>query len=221
MSNQPEIGKGIFTTKDVATILKMQYRLAHRWITTYWKTASMANDMDGYSWEVDGSLAVDFQTLVELAVVCQLLKAGVKPKKIVDARKVLIKQFRTPAPFANKHVLEGIQTDKKQIFFKHNGDVVTLDATTQFNLTYVNEFLTNLDFDEELVAKRLWPRGRGSVVVVDPLHKFGHPVLDGRNIYPETIYQYYRAGETEVFISELFGLDPKEVTDAIDYCKAA
>ncbi len=221
MSNQPEIGKGIYTTRDISNILQMPYAKVRKWLTQYWNSAQMESGTDGYSWEIDGSLAVDFQTLVEFSMVSRLLEAGVMPKKIVNARKVLIKQFKTPYPFANKQVLERIQTDKKQIFFNHNGDVVTLDATIQFNLTYVNDFLTNLDFDNEMIAKRLWPRGRGSVVVVDPLYKFGHPVLNGRNIYPETIYQYFRAGESETFISELFGLEKKEVLDAIDYCEAA
>jgi uncharacterized protein (DUF433 family) len=216
MSNQPEIGKGIYTRKDISTILQMKYHKVNRWVTSY---AAVSEE---HSWKTGESLAVDFVSLVEFSVIGQLLEAGVKPTAIVKARKILQKHFSTDTPFTLRPVLEGLTTDSRRICFRHGDqELVHLDGTAQLNLGYVRDFMRNLEFDKNLQASRFWPLGKEHSIVVDPARKFGHPVLANRNIYPETLFQLIKGGETVDFVSELYGLNLKEVHDAIAYCTRA
>jgi uncharacterized protein (DUF433 family) len=74
---------------------------------------------------------------------------------------------------------------------------------------------------ETALASRYWPMGKDNSVVVDPERKFGHPVINETNIYPETIYGMVQAGDPPGFIANLYSLTVKEVEDAIAYCSAA
>src|SRR5690606_10308868 len=125
----PELGKGIYTRRDIAAILRMPYGKVNRWVTEYGQVS------EAHFWKVGDSLAVDFITLVELAVVGPLMDDGVKPARIVKAREILQRHFGIDAPFAQKQVLEAIATDGRHIYFRFgNQDLVNLDGTGQLNL---------------------------------------------------------------------------------------
>jgi len=56
---------------------------------------------------------------------------------------------------------------------------------------------------------------------MDPKRKFGHPLIGSNNIYPETIYEHYLAGDPVPYLTQIFDLFEKQVRDAIQYCEAA
>ena len=85
----------------------------------------------------------------------------------------------------------------------------------------VKSFFKKLDFDNELLAARYWPLGKEKNIVIDPKRKFGHPVVNNSNIYPETLYNLYKGGESIEFISSIYEITTNKVEDAIEYCKAA
>lgn len=218
--NKPQIGKGIYTLKDVASILKMPYPTVFRWIRKYWDGTLGKKFKQEYSWERDGSRAINFHTVVELYVMVQFAEKGLKTKDVLIAHQELAEIYHTPFPFAQKQVLNEIQTDGKTVYWKKNNVLVSMDGTRQINLDVIQLFFKKLEFDGEIVS-RLWPMGKDHSVVIDPLRKFGHPIIVGRNIYPETIYGHYKAGDTIPFISHIYELTEKEIKDAIEYCKAA
>lgn len=78
-----------------------------------------------------------------------------------------------------------------------------------------------LDFGDNDLASRYWPTGKDSSVVVDPERKFGSPVFNNCNIYPEIFYGMYKAGEPIDFIAHIYEVPRKLVEDAIAYCTAA
>lgn len=218
--NKPEIGKGIYTLKDVATILKMPYPKVRRWVRTYWDGRLGKKFQQQYSWERDGSVAVSFHTVVELYVMIQFAEKGVKTQDVLVAHQELGEIFQTPFPFAQKEVLDKVQTDGKTVYWEINGVLVSMNGSRQLNLDIIHVFFKKLEFDGEVVSK-LWPMGKEHSIVVDPLRKFGHPIIEGKNIYPEIIYGHYKAGDSIPFISYIFEITEKEVKDAIDYCEAA
>ena len=81
--NKPEIGKGIYTLRDVATVLKMPYPKVFRWIRTYWDGRLGKKFKQEYSWVREGSRAVNFHTLVELYVMVQFAEKGLKTKDVL------------------------------------------------------------------------------------------------------------------------------------------
>lgn len=220
--NTLQLGIGIYTPSEIAQILRISYAKVSRWINKYWDGELGLEYESRYSWTTGNSKAVSFHTLVEFYVMMQLSEAGVNTRKILIAHQKLSKEFNTAFPFALNTVLQGIFTDGNKIYFKIDNDtLITLDGTKQLNLQFIQVFFKNLDFDSDNLASKFYPLGKKNSIVVDPKRKFGHPVVGDSNIYPETIYSLYKAGENKKYISYLYDLKPKEVNDAISYCLAA
>ena len=219
--NKPQIGKGIYTLRDAAKILNLPYAKVHRYVSKYGDGQLGSEFQIKYSWMVDGSRAVSFHTVVELYVMIQLAEKGVKIPEVLKAHKKLGKIYNTHFPFAQKRVLEEIQTDGKLIFWKNGEDVVSLNGSDQFNLDIITLFFKKLQFGEEDVVSKLWPLGKGNAVVIDPTRKFGHPIIEGKNIYPETIFEHFQAGDPLNYIASIYKISKKEVQDAITYCQNA
>lgn len=219
--NTLSLGNGIYTVREIARILRLPYHKVHRWLNKYWEGELGKKFESHYSWRVNDSQAVGFHTLIELYVLVQLADAGVKTREVLKAHLELSKELDTLFPFARKEILENIRTDGKKIYLHSNGHTCTLDGTRQLNLSFIKLFLNNLEFDDDLIANRLWPLGKNKNIVVDPKRKFGHPVVGLSNIYPETLYNLHKAGEPSNFIAFTYEISEKDVQDAIDYCEAA
>ncbi len=216
--NTLTIGKGCYTAPEIAHILQIPYDKVRRYMLTYWDGTLGKAFGKKYSWEVDNSRAVSFHTLVEFYVMMQLAEAGVKTKDVLKAHLELSKKHNTAFPFAQKDLLQGINTDGKKIFLTIGEDTLSLDGTNQFNLILIKQFFKNLEFDGAEMASKFWPMGKGTSVVVDPHRKFGHPVLNSKNIYPEVLHNHILAGDPIPYIALIFEISEKEVEDAIQYC---
>lgn len=167
------------------------------------------------------SRAVSFHTLIEFYVMMRLTEAGVKTKEILKAHKELTRMYKSAFPFALKNVLSQIKTDRKKIYLSDKNDLISLDGTRQFNLSFIKLFFEKLDFDQSNLATRFWPLGKEKSIIIDPQRKFGHPVLSDKNIYPETIFNHIKAGDPSDYIGYIYGLSEKEINDAVKYMKAA
>lgn len=219
--NKLQLGTGIYTTAEIAQILRIPYHRVHRWINKYWDGELGKEFESRYSWEVQNSRAVSFHTLVEFYVMVQLGEAGVKTREVLIAHKELTHWYNTAFPFALKEVLKGMKTDGKKIYLTNESDTITLDGTKQLNLNIIKVFFKKLEFDSEELASKLWPIGKSKSIVIDPNRKFGHPVFHNKNIYPETIDNHYRAGDPIEYIAAVYEITIKQVINAIEYCKAA
>ncbi|AFL84873.1 hypothetical protein Belba_2310 [Belliella baltica DSM 15883] len=218
--NKPEIGKGIYTLPDISHILKIPYRKVRRWVRTYWDGKLGKKYQQQYSWERDGSVAVNFHTVVELYVMIQFAEKGVKTHEVLTAHQELAEIFQTPFPFAQKEVLDQVQTDGKSVYWRIDNVLVSMNGTRQINLEIIKVFFKKLEFDGEVVSK-LWPMGKESSIVIDPQRKFGHPIIEGKNIYPETIYGHFKAGDPVDYIAYIYQISEKQAQDAITYCESA
>ncbi|MEY3499617.1 MAG: hypothetical protein RL308_1286 [Bacteroidota bacterium] len=219
--NNLQLGNGIFTTQEIAQILRVPYSKVRNWITQYWDGELGKCYEQQYSWSVENTRAVGFHTLIEFYVMMQFTLAGVKTKAILKAHKELGEHFKTNFPFAKREVLDNISTDGLRIYFKDNGVNITLDGSKQFNLDIIKLFFKNLDFDNDMLASRFWPMGKEHKVVCDPHRKFGQPVLDGTSIQSEAIYRMYLAKEPIAFIASVYEIPLKSVKDAIAFHKNA
>lgn len=85
----------------------------------------------------------------------------------------------------------------------------------------LKDYCHKIDFDNNSIAERFYPLGRMNKVVIDPHHQFGQPVIEGTNIYPDTIFHLYKAGEKISRILSLYNLNEQQVKDAIHYCEMA
>ena len=216
-----KIGSGIYTVAEIAKILNLPYSRINTWINRYWDKQFSKELNSSYLWKVENSKAVDFYTLVELYILVLLGEAGVQTRAIIKARIELSKIYKTPFPFAQKKIIKSIKTDGKKIFFVTKDGTVSLDGKKQFQIDFVKLFFKNLEFDNDLLANRLYPMGKSKKIIVDPSRQFGHPVVGNTNIYPETIYNLHKAGEPTKFIAHIYEIEEKEVLDAIEFCNKA
>ncbi|WP_439554040.1 DUF433 domain-containing protein [Flavobacterium macrobrachii] len=219
--NKLQLGNGIFTTQEIAQILRLPYYKVRKWITQYWDGELGDFYEKNYSWSVNNSKAVGFHTLIEFYVMMQFAEAGVKTREVLNAHKELSLFYNTNFPFAQKEVLDNIHTDKSKIYLNRNGDTISLDGSKQFNLDIIKVFFQNLDFDNDMLASRFWPLGKNHKIVCDPHHKFGQPVISGTNIQSEVIYKMYLANEPIAFIASVYEITSKDVKDAIEFHKKA
>lgn len=219
--NHLQLGNGVFTTQEIAQILRVPYYKVSKWITQYWDGELGKCYEQQYSWSVGNTRAVGFHTLIEFYVMMQFAEAGVKIRQVLNAHKELSEKYQTNFPFAKKEVLDNISTDGLKIYLKLNGDTITLDGSKQLNLDFIKVFFKNLDFDNDMLASRFWPMGKEHKVVCDPHRKFGQPVLDGTSIQSEAIYRMYLAKEPITFIASIYEIPLKSVKDAIAFHKNA
>lgn len=219
--NQLQLGNGIFTTQEIAQILRLPYYKVRKWITQYWDGELGDFYEKNYSWSINNSKAVGFHTLIEFYVMMQFAEAGVKTREVLNAHKELSTFYKTNFPFATKEVLDNIHTDKSKIYLNRNGDTISLDGSKQFNLEIIKIFFQNLDFDNDMLASRFWPLGKKHKIVCDPHHKFGQPVISGTNIQSEAIYKMFLAEEPISFIASVYEITVKDVKDAIEFHKKA
>lgn len=219
--NTPKLGIGIYTASEIAQILRVPYRKVYTWMNKYWD--GKLGELYGtkYSWKMHGTRAVSFHTFVEFYVMMRFSEAGVKPAQVLKAHSELMQMYDTAFPFALKNILEGIRCDGKHIYLQTKQGIIELNGTKQFNLEIIKIFFINLEFGSDDLASRYWPLGKEKTIVVDPRRKFGSPVFKDRNIYPETFYGMYKAGESPEFIAHLYEVSKEMIMDAIEFCEAA
>jgi len=219
--NKPQIGYGIYTASEIAKILRIPYRKVYTWMNKYWDGKIGIAYGSKYSWDINGKRAVSFHTFIEFYVMMRFSEAGVKPKQVLEAHSELSKMYSTAFPFARKEVLEGIKSDGKHIYLQTKKGILELNGTKQFNLDLIEIFFVNLEFDNANLASRFWPIGKKKSILVDPKRRFGHPVIDGKNIFPEIIFNHHRAGDPIPYIAHVYQISEEEVSHALEYCKAA
>lgn len=219
--NELQLGRGIYTTSEISQILRLPYEKVHRWMKNYWDRELSDAYKKQYSWKVDNSRAFSFHAFVEFYVMMELSEAGVKPKQVMKAHTELSAMYDSAFPFALKEVLGKIHTDGKTIFFDTDKGTVSLNGTKQFNLHFIKVFFKNLDFNGGSIANRFWPLGKDKSILIDPERKFGHPLINSNNIYPETIYNNYKAGDPIAYLAHVYELTEDQVKHAIEYCEVA
>lgn len=217
--NESKIGIGSFTAKEIAEILDIKYQTINRWINVYWDGKLGKEYGEKYSWVTDNKRAVSFHTLVEFYIMMLFSEAGVKPKQVLNAHKELSDFYKTAFPFAKKVVLSNIKTDGKRIYLDESNEIITLDGSKQFNLNLIRVFYTKLEFDSDDLASKFYPLGKDKSILVDPQRKFGHPVFKNTNIFPEVLYQHYKAGDSIQYLEAVYELSKEEIEDAMVYCQ--
>lgn len=215
--NSLQLGNGIYTTREIANILRLPYAKVFKWITTFWDGKLGKQYGKNYSWNVGNSKAVSFHTLIEFYVMMQFAEAGVQIKEVLKAHLELSKKFNTNFPFAIKNVIDNITTDGNKVFLNINDDIITLDGSQQFNLHLVKLFFKKLEFDSDMLASRFWPLGKDKKIVCDPHRKFGQPIIDGTSIQSEAIFRMYLSKEPIKFIAAIYEISTQKVKDAIEF----
>jgi uncharacterized protein (DUF433 family) len=219
-STKPEIGQGIYTAPDAARILDLPVYKVRRWLKEYWnKRFAGGDEGKSYSWGEGTERAFGFLTLMEFYVFYRLKEHGVRTSKILSAHERLSNRLGTKYPFASVKLLTG---GGRILFSPEDGAIVEVEPDFQYNMKEVIlPFCEKIEFDHNSLAQRYYPMGKKGGIVIDPQRQFGQPVVDGTNILPQTLWNYYLGGEKPATIAALFDIPLKAVKDAVAFCKKA
>lgn len=149
----------------------------------------------------DGTPLLSYLQLVEVAFVATFRQRGVKLNALRQAHHYCRSVFGKEYPFAElefktdgHHVLwelaendEGWAPEAKLVLTDVGGQVVWKDAGF--------ERLDQFDYQEGR-ALRWHPRGRTSVMLIDPRIAFGAPVIEESGLPTAVLAERFKAGET-------------------------
>lgn len=216
--HKQQLGSGIYTIPDISRLLGIPQAKVRRYLNEYWDDRlgkKLFNQT--YSWSVDNKIkAVNFYTLIELHTCFYLKELGVSTRKILQSREAIAKDLNIPYPFASAKLL----TYGNKIWYRFEDSIINADGSRQADfIEFIEDFANKIEFNSQKIAKRFWPAGRKSDVIVDPHHQFGQPVLKGTNINAEVIFSMYESGESVTAISILYDLTAKQVNDAVSFYK--
>ena len=133
-----QLGSGIFTVADIASILNLKYSKVYILLNEYWDNRFASQLGQKYSWSIHNTKAVSFHTLVEFYIFFQLKEVGVTTHQILSAHEELSEHFNTPFPFAISHIINRMKCFGRKIVFEISDDeIINLDTTKQLNLNFI------------------------------------------------------------------------------------
>lgn len=203
----PKIGEGIFLAGDVSEILGLPYSRVRNWMNDFWASHLLGDPT---------SKAVNFYTLIEFQIFYNLRLRNISAQKIKKAHSLIAKDLGTKYPFA--HVK--ITTQSDQIWYEYLDFLIKADGRKQPAIkSFVEPFMNKIEFGANNIATKLFPLENSKNIVVDPLHQFGQPTINGRNIRAEIIKKMFEGGESKKNICILYDLGVHQVDDALSYYK--
>ena len=166
---------------------------------------------------------LSFVNLVEAHVLVALRRVHkVRLQDIRVALDTLEKQFpEQPHPLAFK----SFATDGKYLFLKDLGQLINLSKRGQLEMEEVIDmYLHRIEYDTSGPVI-LYPFTRDSVqeddqpkaVLMNPYISFGRPVLAGRGVPTELVFERFNAGELIDTLAKDYGRERWEIEEAIRY----
>ena len=213
----PKIGEGIYLAYDVAEILNLKYSKVRSLMTGYWQS---------YTFGSDGSRAINFVSLIEFYIYYYLREQNHSPTAIKRIHEKLSNVLKIKHPFASLKLLsfdKENEGQKGELWLEFNGFIMKADGKLQPAFEqFIQPYLKQIEFGENSIAKKYYPifnLNSSKNIVVDPMHQFGLPVLNGTNIQTATIYNLINAGESRKKISFQYEISEDVIEDVLVYYK--
>src|SRR6185437_2796927 len=160
--------------------------------------------------------ALSYMQLIEVAVVAAFRKAKVPMNRIRKARLWAAHELKSEYPFAEykfKENAKHLYLDSQQVDVKSN-TVVQTDTGGQLEWESVIGRLKEFEYEDQ-IALRWHVAGEGKPIIIDPRVSFGTPTV--RGIPTWVLRGRFDAGESDGDIADDFGLENKEVREALKF----
>jgi uncharacterized protein (DUF433 family) len=211
------LSRRLYSFGQVDSLLWLKSGTAQRWIDGY--------SRGGHSYppvvrvETTGDEVVTWGEFVETRYLAYYRNAGVPILRLRPAIERLRIEFNTLYPLATaKPFVAG-----KELVHRIEDEIglagalrLVVSRSGQLLLNpHAEEFLDSVEFGADDVVARIRPLGKNTRVVMDPLRKFGAPVV--RAVSTEVIAESIRAGDSREMIADLYELEAEDVDEAIRY----
>jgi uncharacterized protein (DUF433 family) len=168
----------------------------------------------------DGSPLLSYLQLVEVAFVATFRRIGVKLESLRNAREYCVKTFSSEYPFAElRFKTDGVHVFRTFAEYEEDGlrdeQFVATDIGGQLAWApAIADRISQFDYEAGL-ALRWHPRGRESVILVDPRIAFGAPIIGETGVPTWVVKDRIQAGEDLNEIEEDFGLSSSQLEEAL------
>ena len=164
-----------------------------------------------------GRTRASFVDLIEMHMGHALLEAGYGKRRGLRAKiREAAETDEDPFAMARRSFL----VEKGALAIRlSEGAAMDLGTHGQLVLeTVIQDWATKIDFDADGLAARLWPDGRGSGIVVDPLRAFGKPSIPNTRWSTRDVVDVWRAeGCDASAVANLYALEPADVVAALRF----
>jgi uncharacterized protein (DUF433 family) len=166
-----------------------------------------------------GSTYASFLDLVDLLYVKEFLKRGFALQRIRHALEEA-KHYLGSPHFARSQ----FYTSPNEIVLRlpEDGSLIALMKGGQLTIPAITEKLSDkLDFEDVSefgFARRWYPWGKNSAIVIDPQICFGRPTLKGHGAATANIYDFYLGEDKKVKpVSDWFDIPVPEIRTAVRF----
>jgi uncharacterized protein (DUF433 family) len=215
---------GIFSKYDAARLLSLSPQTVGRWLFGYERQGIQYPPL--LSPEVFGAdpeeQALGFHDLLELRVISALCDANVPLVVIRKCMATARDIFRTEHPLAHASLF----TDGGTIYAQahadadHEGLIDLRTRQVNFKTIIEQSLRKGIEFGNDKLPIRWFPSSN-KLVVLDPNHRFGHPVVTGLNVPTDSIYETFKAEGGDKYAyqatASIFELSPRAVKAAVDF----
>jgi uncharacterized protein (DUF433 family) len=208
----------MYSFREVAHLSNVSVGTVRNWLRGYFTEQGMVEPL--FKGHPEEEKACSFLQLIEIVVAAKFRKAEhVSFKTVRHAYDNARKLYKIDYPFASME-LKAIGGHIIRIIRVPGTSLQAIDQPEQFTLPdLVQETLAQIEYEYELAA-RWWPVGKAIPIVVDPQVSAGLPVIKGRGITVETIYNRFKKADQKLdFIAKDFELEFGVVEEVIRYAE--
>ena len=222
----------MYTLTEASKLLGVEARALNRWLYGY--TYSTSRDgvrtqrssaplwLPQYDPAEFGEKVIGFHDLLEVRIVREFVRAGVPLIVVRNCLAEARRLFGAEYPLTAQRFV----TDGETVFHEahhaanDDGDGELLNLRTRqytFKSIIKSSLYTGIEY-AGVEARRWFPEGRGSSIVIDPTLQFGHPVVKGTGMTTQTLYASYLAeGKDKGRVARLFEVQPQQVVAAVRF----
>lgn len=207
--------KGIYTYNDASRLLGQSKAVIRGLVNGYkYKNKPQKPVISKKTVIYEDKEYLTFYDIIELKFINYFLACGVKRKTIVDAYEKAKKELNKDYPFATHFTTDGtyIYADNKFVFLGLHNDQV------DFRSICLPTMMKGIEFENDIPVK--WRPFEKEIpeVALNPLFKYGQPMIEQYHILTKTLYDAYIA-ENKNFktVSEWFNIPLNFVQQAVAF----
>jgi len=214
---------GIYTVPDAARLTGVSPWRIRRWLKGYEFKVKHGRHRSPAVWNsqldpIGNTFALGFLDLLEVRCVDAFISAGVNWKTLRHVHD----QAHTLVGHTHPFCTNRFATDGHTIFMevRQRNDEVALWDLRDLQRVFdrmIRPFLKNIEFDNERIPRRWWPRGKAHLVALDPHRSFGQPIIFRDGVPTSILVRSVAANGSVDEVARWFEIQPDSVREAVDY----
>ncbi|MEG9884510.1 MAG: hypothetical protein V6Z86_07825 [Hyphomicrobiales bacterium] len=224
MSVHEFVGLGLYSTTEVARLLRLRSRNINRWVNGYrYKRNDEVRHIEPLlppdipKVESDDQTVLSFRDLIELRFVGAFLGIGIDLRTIRDCLNYARDCIGVDHPFSSAQ----FRTDGKTIFLmsvEKLGEPRLLDLKRKqyaFKRSIETSF-RDLDIDGDSVVRWRPYHGKKSIVI-DPARSFGQPIASASGVPTVALVEAVKAEGSVPKVAAMYNVERSAVRDAVKF----